>query len=441
MKISQLSKSLGVLIITILVNGTSFASSAQSDGVQSSRLLTSIEPVLASGFAAWPGYNDNEVYYQIELVADGRVAETITTTKNYYKFDLGIWKNHQFRVKAIAKDSNAVIEVGPDKPLMLVPQDHTWNEVTCSKTCNGPDYAWKLELMQSSEATSINAPAFLALRPVYETFDYTPGATNPTWQAMTPAAFSANSWHYITNNYAYTQVTLPSTPAAGSPQILDAYGTPMYGNTYFVQKQMEQFAYAQNNRTVTFNPSSTICSGGLTSSGGWIDRFNSYPDSSNSPPSGVDDAPTLSCTGTPGGYSGGGSGPGQSTSATPSGSNVEFYLCMIEGLGSFMSIVPCETYTTGGDGPPLFSGSVGEYLYGSLSVSDPAIIDFIEFEPISHDGLKVVIESGGGYTDSGTSLQALKNGLYKMTVFTQGGVGHPRYIEVMNTLSKIGVNR
>jgi len=437
--------SLGLISMVALASGATEAVEIKEDGAKDSRLISTLNPALSGGYTTWTGYDNPEISYKVEYISKGAVVKTVTTPKNYYRFDLSAWKNHDFRIKAVDSNSSEVIGLGPDDHILPQNGDE-WGEVTCSKICNGPDYAWQLDLIQSNQATSINSPAHLTLRPVYEPFDASPGATNPTWQAMTPAFFSANSFHYISNNYAYHQVTLPATPSASSPQIVDAYGTQMLGSTYFVQKKMEQFDYAQNNVTTTFNPSSTICDGGLTSSGGWISRFNAYPDPSNTPPTGVNDDPVLECTMSPGGYSvpsgndvGGGSAAGVS---------VEFYFCSIEGLGSFMSTVPCDTYATGegtgtnvsvgGNGNPAISSILVDNTFDNLADEGEglsSLIDYIELDPVSTEGKTLFFKKGDEMPGLFSNMDSLKSGLYLVTVYMIDGRGYPQYIEIMNRAS------
>jgi hypothetical protein len=433
--------------------GVAEAIEKNADVAESPQLTVTLQPALANGFTTWEGYSNPGITYEIDVMSGNSVVQTISTSKNYYKFDQVTYRNHAFRVKAIDSNSHEVIGVGPQDRITVNLQgpitknvvDPVLKKTTCTKICNGPDYAWKMELMQDDTPSwSINSPAYLALRPLYESFDTAPGATNSTWQAMTPAFFSANSWHYINYNYAYVQVILPATPSASSPQIVDAYGTTMNGATYFVQKKMEQFKYAENNISTTFNPGATICSGGITSSGGWISKFNAYPDATNALPSGVNDAPTLSCTNSPGGYSSpGGNEPGQIGNATAQPST--FYFCNIDGLGSFMSLVPCDTYATGNDGPPVFGGVwIGgtyygpptDYLYSFQDLDLPNIVDHIEFDPLSNKGRNVII--GGdedAFAGANADFSSLKSGIYQLTVFMKGGRGFPRYVEIVNNTS------
>lgn len=452
MKNSQIIISLWLISIVTIASGIAGADEKRTDINENSHLIATLKPAISDGFAIWEGYGNPDITYGIEIISRKSVVETIITPKNYYKFDMVTYQNHDFRVKAIDSNSNEVIGVGPQDHITLaLPDQASWYP-TCTKICNGPYYSWKMQLLQENTPNgTINDPAYLVLGSVYDIFDLTLGAPNLNWEAVSDVVYSNNEQYYVSNNYEVMHVVLPPLPIPASTiHYYDSSGAVVGGLTHFVQKKMRQFAYAAGNRTTLFNPTSSICSSNLTSGGGWIQHFNDSPHPDNLPPSGNDEA-TLSCVNalTPTGGGGGTSGPGEGGNGAATSAywvdNINTdtsYLCSATGGTWYFSIVPCND-TNGNGGINWGNGTGGgpqfQTMWGGAKL--PVSVDHIELDPLSDKGHKVILGEGGDFTDVNSDLSSLKSGIYQLTVFVEDGRGFPRYVEIVNNTSVGGTRR
>jgi hypothetical protein len=225
----------------------------------------------------------------------------------------------------------------------------------------------------------------------------------------------------------------------------------MTGKTYFVEKKMRTFAYANGNNATNDLDNST-CMDDLTSYGGWISDFNNYPASNNSLPDGnfpnlmgEIDASELSCVNSP--YQNTHSGNAITNVEPINASVTNFYLCSWSvALGdngtilgdddSVMTVsnIPCDEIQPG-------NGTVGGYaLTHSATVSTTQrleAIDHIELDSISWAS-QPVLSLGPIRKGSVTSVKldddaSLMHGLYRVTIVEKDGVGRPYFVEIKPT--------
>ncbi|MEM7037594.1 MAG: T9SS type A sorting domain-containing protein [Bacteroidota bacterium] len=381
-----------------------------------------MEPGYSQGYACWQGYDDPNISYEVEILDRGNVVATIPTSANFYHFDFIARQGQDYRIKAIDGATQEVIGTGGVDAIWSVPTDHIPTKVTCEKTCFGPDYAWTLALIQDDvPGWSINDPAHLSLRPAYQDVATASGAYSPYYQPMSPSQYYA--WQVSNVNhqsYQTYQVDLGPTP---SPPVYNAQGANLSGLTFFVQKKMEQFKWAENNSSTTWSPSATICSNNLNGSGGWIDRFNSYPHQDNSTPNPAQgDALQLSCTQVASGGGGGGVNPSNWSAA--SGHLAQFKMCILSDTvnvgGQVITIGPYATWWTIGD------------CEESLPNHPDFGIDHIEFDMVNSNSITEIVGEKGRFDAGNADISHLDEGLYVMTIVLNNGMAVSAYKELVH---------
>jgi hypothetical protein len=303
--------------------------------------------------------------------------EVVSSEKNYIKLKKTISTPSNgvyFKTISINKTTGQIIDIG-------IEFEQAADEVpyynSCSRTCNGIDYAWTLGWWQKPDFygnVTPSRPGKLILRNAYHYIDDY-GFGVPYFRAMSATEFvdwrnkktdpNIHQYHYI-NEYL-----IISEEVRREDCVVDAIGTRLEGLVYFVEKKLEGYWYMQTNNTDDFNQNQMCTS--TTEIGFWIEEFNKrtkntswYKEPLNGEPTILGCLPQTNCEGSLDPNGGGGGGGG--TDDDPFGellnclmsSNFNTYSELIEVFNN------CAGTGTGGN-PPPFDPTTLNYLPSQIN--------------------------------------------------------------------------
>lgn len=372
-------------------------------------LKITLEPSKSFGFVGWTAQNNSTYSLRItkKRLISGQVVYTplynFNPSTNFFKLDKTLLNQDGLYFSVAALDANGTV-ISETEPAEICPECTLENTWTCSKTCNGVDYAYTLNITAEDLGLGQTSMGRVWISNAYSTVAPNANAGNFYYEAMTPAQFALRSAEIASNNldwYVMNDVLY-------TDQIRDAQNVVLTETVYFVQKTLGEFEWANGNRTTDYLVDQTSCS----SLSGMINRMNQFPSPENNYTGILECFPAWpSQTGTGGGvvnkpYNGAGS------LADALVTYFSFDLTIVDCYSGELSnelymFYNCDDVVNGGLGvlptPPDFGD--GKLLYVKISnVNDPSVSMNVSPDQIFDYGKDYV-----------APILDMKSGLYRMT--------------------------
>ncbi|MFP5471837.1 MAG: hypothetical protein ACLGGV_09595 [Bacteroidia bacterium] len=384
-----------------------------------------IDPNISSGYITWESIPDAR--YEVHVYSKDEQGneipiEVIQTEKNFTKLNLNIsipdvGSGVFFKTIAISKETGSIIDIGIE--IEQIANEPSYIN-TCSKNCNGINYAWSLQWWQKPDYYGNiypERPGKLLLRNAYDYYDKD-GLGTPYFRAMSSDQYAY--WReFEIKKYHKLEEYMIIGPEYVTRQdcILDATGVILEGDVFFVEKKTEQWTYMQTNYTDDFN-NNQMCAK-ETPIGYWIDLYNTkskqtdwYEEPLNGEPTDLACISAKVC-GKGGGTTGGGDEPDPTDwDCTP---------VFIYENGVWVKTV-LDCFTDFNDGDPFNSN-------GGNTGGDKKIKRF-EFQKLDDPTANKTTIQGSEISNS--MIKNLEVGLYRMTIIYQDHKAFPIVFEHLN---------
>ncbi|MEM1322913.1 MAG: hypothetical protein AAGG75_21795 [Bacteroidota bacterium] len=440
-----------ILLLAVIALTTSAFLHKQEKPVATLNDLTfTLSPKYSADYLAWEASED-AVSWQIEIMKKEDPSSDLSNyltvlqfeqTKNYYKVDELFIEDPDIIIRVTSKDARErTLETG-DWNLGLCPPPGcvSWTDV-CTWKCNGPDYAFEINLIENSNGPQQQQK--LQLDYTEQSFNPSTGVSTPYYQFIKPsdwANFVQNPgpcYPYISdpdwvnnNRVTFNNVSL-------SQGFYDISGTPLAGTVYGVPKGLCNFGPPRTTPVLVFS------SGCGSTMDLIIDVFEaqstlpsySGPDLECFPTSTPNIVPTLPDT------SGVVGDP-----VTPDSFHVSFtwHWC------------PAWCPTAECCAPVIEPGQPFDDIFDLFTTHDPSYPNYIAPEPpfqvfdveefsefhiyrLDKAEDPVTINADDVYLVDGTisypDLSHLENGLYKIVTFFDNGHHMPRFFEYSNDVN------
>ncbi len=239
----RLLRLFSVLTLVLILTSQAFAT---DDPPLVEHVLT---PYDAQGFASWIACDDPDFdHYHIEImerIADGDDPSSFSTVmsidqpENYFLVDAQYMNDPLYYYSVSAIDVNGDILIG-DQPKPVC--TGCKNTLECVWTCNGPTYAYDIELYRTAVGSH-----YFYLNGGAAGFDQTTNTRIPFYQYMPASAYPG--WSSQNPNFLSYKTIHLNVPA--SKPVYSPTGTPLTGAVVGIEKKKAQFSgYPQASNTL-----------------------------------------------------------------------------------------------------------------------------------------------------------------------------------------------
>jgi hypothetical protein len=236
------------------------------------------DPGTSNGYLCWePVANSTYQVLILERSVDTNMTvsydtlTTLTPTQNYLRIDSQYTNSplYYYKVNILNSLNQIVDDSDFEKICPGCPEEGSYLEM-CGWTCNGPDYAYTLNLL-TNEAYS---NGYLTVNSAINYYDYDAGIAVLLYEPMSPFAFSAKGYSLEGENDG--RITYRRTDVSEGEDIRDISDDLLSGTVYFCEKKLNQFSLLPPIYSEILSISVSECGNALDP---WaINTYNTYPE-------------------------------------------------------------------------------------------------------------------------------------------------------------------